>query len=359
MNILILIKDGHVGGLTNHVKLLATQLQKKKHKVIIGMTAGDSNSFFFEDLKVESFNFNSLNPLILLKNYIKMIKLINREGIQIIQSENRITSLYAYIYCFFHKKIKFLWANHMVPIPYGRLHKLITKVGKCAVASTIEGKRFLINKLDVSPKKVKVINLGIELQQFNRLPKNESIQLKVNNGFNEDDKIVLLYGRLTPEKGHMFLLDSITKAELPDNVKFVFPGDNDEFKQEIITRARQLNIKNELVFPGLIIGTEWLNFIDLMVLPSKKEGFPLACLEAFAMGVPVIRTRTGGFEDTKQYCSGVKFGDSRTLGLLMQQFFDGKGEFNEKADNALNMISEFSADKMADKYIKLYEKILR
>lgn len=52
-----------------------------------------------------------------------------------------------------------------------------------------------------------------------------------------------------------------------------------------------------------------LNISDVMVLPSKNEGFGIVCIESFAMKVPIIRTKTGGYSDIIDFCIGVNYGD--------------------------------------------------
>ena len=357
MNILFLIKDGHVGGLTNHVKVLANGLQHKGHHIVIGTTKGDSTDFFFTQNKLVYFNFNCKNPITMIRNYMALCKVIKKHKIKIIQSENRITSLYASVYCFFHKGVNYLWANHKVPISDGFWARKITKYGRFAIASTTEGKDFLVNNLAIPENKVKIINLGIETNEFVKPLKDEANRLKSENGFAPNDIIILLYGRLTPDKGHMFLLESIKKIDLPQNIKLVFPGSNDDFMQEIKKRAKSMRIDEQIVFPGLIQGREWLSFTNLVVLPSVAEGFPLACLEAFAMNVPVIRTKTGGYIDTSDMCIGVDYGDTKALGELIVEFLNNDVKYKKVVKNAANRIGEYTNHSMIEKYNRLYLKL--
>ncbi|MBO4952674.1 MAG: glycosyltransferase family 4 protein [Lachnospiraceae bacterium] len=359
MNVLILAKDGHVGGLTNHIKSLASGLVEYGDRVIVGLTPGDSTSFFFEGIHLEAFNFNSLNPLVFIKNYKKMKKVIESESIEIIQSENRITSFYAWLYCKKHKNVKLIWANHKVPISSSFFARLLTKSGEYAVASTIEGQQFLVDKLRINKNKTKVIHLGIKLEQFVKCNENSALELKQQNGFNCDDIVIMLYGRLTPDKGHMFFLDALKQVKCDNRVKIVFPGKNDEFKNELIKYAESLGINN-IIFPGLIKGNEWLNFVNLVVLPSKAEGFPLACLEAFAMGVPTIRTKTGGYEDTKELCFGIDYGDIEEFANLLNAYlYDRTDMFIEKAVYAKAACVEYSHANMISEYRSMYKEVLK
>lgn len=50
---------------------------------------------------------------------------------------------------------------------------------------------------------------------------------------------------------------------------------------------------------------EILNISDAMVFPSEEEGQPIVVSKAFLMKVPVIRTKTGGYEETEDYCIGI------------------------------------------------------
>src|SRR5690606_39848917 len=67
-----------------------------------------------------------------------------------------------------------------------------------------------------------------------------------------------------------------------------------------------------------------LCFTDLFILPSEKESFGLAALEAMACGVPVISSNTGGLHEV--YIQGVR-------GLLSDV-----GNVEEMAENAIKTI---------------------
>ena len=116
---------------------------------------------------------------------------------------------------------------------------------------------------------------------------------------------------------------------------------------------------DKIIFPGFIDGREWLSITDLMVLPSKTEGFPQACVEAFAMGIPVIRTKTGGYEDTKDMCFGVEYGDVESLSSLLMDFFERTSIFSEKASYAKGHAFRYSIEQMVNDYYKIYEEALK
>ena len=61
---------------------------------------------------------------------------------------------------------------------------------------------------------------------------------------------------------------------------------------------RKNNLKNRVIFLGKTNEVdEILCSSDLFLLPSEKESFGLAALEAMALKVPVISTNTGGLKE--------------------------------------------------------------
>lgn len=360
MNVLILAKDSdHFGGVLTATLSLATGLKKYKHvDYIIGTPINDKVESAFAGHNVERFNFSSKSPISLIQDYIRLCKVIKKKKIDIIHCQNRIPALYAAIYCFFHHKIKYLWVNHVDPIPSGFMYRLLTRYGYCAVADGISGKRMLEEKLRIPSDKIRLVNLGVDLSKFVRTSENEQKAQKAEYGIKDGEKVILLYGRLCEMKGHLFLMDALAKVK-SRNFKLIFPGKDDEFKKLVDEKAEQYGLLENLIYPGFVNGQACLSICDLMILPSRHEGFPQACIEAYAVGVPVIRTMTGGYEDTADMCFGVEYGDIDALASLINDFFEDTTKYNERAVNASELVKRLSIERMVDDYYQLYEEAIK
>jgi glycosyltransferase involved in cell wall biosynthesis len=101
-------------------------------------------------------------------------------------------------------------------------------------------------------------------------------------------------GRIHEKKGLPLLLKAWAQlaGEFP-NWELVIAGPGElDYVQTICHAAKQLP---RVVVHGEMIGPskdEFLESLNLFVLPSLSEGFPMAVLEAMATGVPVVVTTT-------------------------------------------------------------------
>ena len=80
----------------------------------------------------------------------------------------------------------------------------------------------------------------------------------------------------------------------------VFAGEcrDSEYMDELNQSVEQYGLKGQVVFLGRRSDIpDLLKIIDMLIIPSAFEGFPLAGLEAAAAGVPVIACNTEGAEE--------------------------------------------------------------
>lgn len=358
MNILMLVKNSEIGGVVSCVKSLADGLKAKGDKTVIGTCQGEGVDKMLSGggYNVHIIDFGTKNIVSVIRNLLKIQKIVKTEKIDVIHAQNRLPALYASIICFFNKKVNYIWSNHLVPIPCDFLHKMTTRYGKFAVAEGIAGKEFLINKFNIPESKVKVVNLGSDISSFTKISKDKQEELKKKWNIQSEDKVILLYGRLAPVKGHSFLLKAVSLLdnEKKSHLKIVFPGQGEEYKNKLVHLTLKYGLEDALIFPGYIEGRDYLSIADLMVLPSKQEGFGIVNVESFAMGVPVIRTKTAGWLDMQDCCMGVEYGDVKSLVKYINYLWNSPQILEDQVKIASQNVKRFSIEKMTDEYRKIY-----
>lgn len=100
---------------------------------------------------------------------------------------------------------------------------------------------------------------------------------------------IIHVGRLAPQKNHAFLLDIFTEVrrQVPDS-QLLCIG-RGPLEQDVRGQARSLGLDDAVNFLGVRDDVpELLSAADLFVLPSVREGLPLAAVEAQASGLPTI-----------------------------------------------------------------------
>jgi glycosyltransferase involved in cell wall biosynthesis len=101
--------------------------------------------------------------------------------------------------------------------------------------------------------------------------------------------------------------------------------------------------------------------MDIFVLPSIKEGLPVALLEAMAAKRPVIATRVGAIPKvigSKDIGVLVEPKDVSGLRDAIMNLMDNPQRRNLLAREGYNRVCiDFSSDVMSKHYLKLYEEI--
>jgi glycosyltransferase involved in cell wall biosynthesis len=109
----------------------------------------------------------------------------------------------------------------------------------------------------------------------------------------EHSTIVVSAGRLSPEKGHRYLVRAIAKLK-DNNAVFIFCGDG-PCMESLKAEARALDVFKRCRFIGFRRDIQKIfSIMDFMVLPSLTEGLPNVVLESFSEKKTVIATNVGG-----------------------------------------------------------------
>ncbi len=154
------------------------------------------------------------------------------------------------------------------------------------------------------PEKLEFIGNGIDVREFD--PQRRSIAhrtaIRESLGLTRDDLVVGTVGRLVREKGYQeLLLAARIVRERCCNVRFLIVGGPEPQKPDAITPelARELGVTDVVRFLGHRNDVADLySIMDVFALPSYREGFPRAPMEAAASGVPVVVTDVRGCRET-------------------------------------------------------------
>jgi len=100
---------------------------------------------------------------------------------------------------------------------------------------------------------------------------------------------------------------------------------------------------------------------DVLINPTYEDNFPTVNIEALACGTPVITYRTGGSPEALDEKTGlvVEQGDVNALYAAIKQFKDTGFKVAHSSDCRMRAEQEFDKNKCFDKYIKLYESLLK
>jgi glycosyltransferase involved in cell wall biosynthesis len=152
--------------------------------------------------------------------------------------------------------------------------------------------------LVLSPYWKKEVCETFELNNQVRVLYNPCTSITDNTSY-EKQPYILYAGGLIGRKGYADLIRafSLISNQFP-NWKLVFAGNGEIEKAKQLTH--ELKIEDKVHFLGWINGKDKdkaFKEASIFRLPSYAEGFPMAVLDAWAYGLPVVSTPVGGLTD--------------------------------------------------------------
>jgi len=177
-----------------------------------------------------------------------------------------------------------------------RLLEPATDIALAVSKSTAD---FVINARQIDPAKVKVVYLGVPLEEFSR-PRDagEIAAAKRELGLPAGAFAVGTVTRLHESKGNSYLVDAAARVVRDRPAARFFLVGEGPLLPELKAQASALGLGDRFVFAGFhrdIART--LSAFDLVVFPSLWEGTPLTVFETLAMGKPVVATDADGLLD--------------------------------------------------------------
>lgn len=177
--------------------------------------------------------------------------------------------------------------SHNTKADYAKLDKLLRPLFEAtytqALACSNDAGKWLFKDRPFT-----VIKNGRNLSKYQY---NDQIRKAMRNELNlQDEELAIGHvGGFVRQKNHAFLLKAF-KAILDrnDNAKLFLIGEG-PLRQDIEQLANNLGISKNVTFVGNVDNVnDYLQAMDVMVMPSLFEGLPLALLEWQLCGLPVV-----------------------------------------------------------------------
>ncbi|MFH1430141.1 MAG: glycosyltransferase [Candidatus Uhrbacteria bacterium] len=174
---------------------------------------------------------------------------------------------------------------------------------------------------------------------------------------------LLTVGRLVHQKGHAVLIDalSLLRARCPQ-VSLDIVGDG-PLRASLEQQVRAYHLSDIVRFHGFRRDVrDFYQRADIVVLPSRWEGFGIAAIEASACSVPVVASAVGGLLEAiidQETGILVPVGDAK---LLAEALSDLVADRTQRVlmghAGRRHVIRNFDIVRVVERYAALYEELM-
>jgi L-malate glycosyltransferase len=203
---------------------------------------------------------------------------------------------------------------------------------------------------------IKVIPNFIDLEKFKKQKKDHFKKAICP----EDEMLIVHTSNFRKVKRIQDVIEVFYNIQKEIPAKLLLIGDGPE-RVPAEQQCRDLDICNAIRFLGKLEAVEEvLSVADLFIMPSEKESFGLAALEAMACEVPVISSNTGGIPELNiQGVTGFlsNIGDVADM-TRNALFILDKRNLPKFKENALKRAKEFDISRILPLYESYYEFVL-
>lgn len=295
LNVLHLSRTMDQGGAEKIVYQLASGIHKKGARVVVASCGGVYEGLLKEQ-NIPHYQIADMeckNIVTMVRTVKMLIKIVRDEHIDIIHTHHRMAALYAYMLKICFPKIKLIYTAHNVFFD----KKVLTwlALSRCRIIAV--GKSVKMNLayvFHINPKRVEIIYNAVQQENMDERDFHPELKKLKMQGY----ILVGTIGRLSEQKGMDVFIRALQmiKQERAD-VKGVIIGDGVD-KEKLQNLISELGMEADIFMLGYQEHVRTLlSQLDLVVMASRWEGFPLTPIEVFSAGKTLVASNIGGINE--------------------------------------------------------------
>ncbi len=153
-----------------------------------------------------------------------------------------------------------------------------------------------------SDRKIKIIAYGsingVDAEnRYNprKISYKEIDEIKKSYGITKNNIVIGFVGRIVRDKGIIELYDAWQSLKKKYNINLFIIGQEEEKDPVPPNYIKSLKKDSRVIFTGRVSDPmPYYAAMDILILPTYREGFPVTLLEAAAMEIPVVATNVDG-----------------------------------------------------------------
>ena len=293
MKVAFLTMGKDIGGAKQDVITLSQQIADKGHTVYVLSTPGVMDKEL-ENTKVHFIpvDFYTRNPWGLFKASRKLLKIVRKEGIELVNPQGFFTAAISWLMRFSFRPsfIPIVTTIHMFSSLKFYKHAWMLNIFSKEVITESNCERVRLEGGGTKREIITVINNSVDMRKFSRL--NTKPVLRAEFSIPDDTFVFGLIARLSPEKRHNDYIDAAKRVHAQNpKTRFLIIGDGPTM-EDTKQHAEGLDY---ITFTGMRRDIpNCLRSLDCFVLCSEVESLPLSIREAMSMELPVVVTDVGG-----------------------------------------------------------------